>query len=35
MINYGWGVDQVKNKTELNGIIGEIEEIWRNKIAKH
>lgn len=35
IINYGWGVDQVKNKAELKGIIGKIEEIWRNKIAKH
>lgn len=31
LINYGWGVDLVKDKAELNQIIGEIEEIWRNK----
>lgn len=29
MINYGWGVDLVKDKAELKGIIGEIEEIWK------
>jgi len=31
MINYGWGVDLVKDKVELNKILGEIEEIWRHK----
>lgn len=31
MINYGWGVDLVKDKSELNRIMGEIEMIWKNK----
>lgn len=31
IINYGWGVDLVKDKSELNCIIREIEEIWRRK----
>ena len=31
VINYGWGVNLVKDKSTMKKILGEIEEIWKNK----